>query len=147
MQVQSLGQEDTMEGEWQPTPVFLLGASHRQRSLAGYSPCGSEELDMTEATARKSTSLAQPKKQGFPAEKLKVKVAQSCPTPWDPTDSSPWNSPGQNTGMAILSILQGIFPTQGSNPGLLHCRRILYQLSHKGSPSCCELLSKGKACG
>ena len=35
---------------------------------------------------------------------------------------SPWNSPGQNTGVGILSLLQGIFPTQGSNPGLLHCR-------------------------
>ena len=44
---------------------------------------------------------------------------------------SPWNSPGQNTGVASLSLLQGIFPTQGSNPGLPHCRRILYQLSHK----------------
>ena len=48
---------------------------------------------------------------------------------------SPWNSPGQNTGVGSLSLLQGIFPTQGSNPGLLHCRRILYQLSHKGSPN------------
>ena len=47
---------------------------------------------------------------------------------------SPWNSPGQNTGVGSLSLLQGIFPTQGSNPGLLHGRRILYQLSHKGSP-------------
>ena len=47
---------------------------------------------------------------------------------------SPWNSPGQNTGVGSLSLLQGIFPTQGSNPSLLHCRRILYQLSHKGSP-------------
>ena len=46
---------------------------------------------------------------------------------------SPWNSPGQNTGLGSLSLLQGIFPTQGSNPGLLHCRRILCQLSHKGS--------------
>ena len=45
-----------------------------------------------------------------------------------------WNSPGQNTGVGSLSLLQGIFPTQGSNPGLLHCRWILYQLSHKGSP-------------
>ena len=44
---------------------------------------------------------------------------------------SPWNSPGQNTGVGCLSLLQGIFPTQGLNPGLLHCRRILYQLSHK----------------
>ena len=51
---------------------------------------------------------------------------------------SPWNSPGQNTGAGSLSLLQGIFPTQGSNPGLLHCRRILYQLSHKGSPRILE---------
>ena len=47
---------------------------------------------------------------------------------------SPWNSPGQNTGVGSLSLLQGIFPTQGLNPGLLHCRRILYHLNHKGSP-------------
>ena len=45
------------------------------------------------------------------------------------------NSPGQNTGVGSLSLLQGIFPTQRSNPSLLHCRQILYQLSHKGSPS------------
>ena len=47
---------------------------------------------------------------------------------------SPWNSPGQNTGVGSLSLLQGIFPTQGLNPGLLHCRWILYQLSHQGTP-------------
>ena len=47
---------------------------------------------------------------------------------------SPWNSPGQNTGVGSLSLRQGIFPTQGLNPGLPHCRWILYQLSHKGSP-------------
>ena len=47
---------------------------------------------------------------------------------------SPRNSPGQNTGVGSLSLLQGIFPTQGSNPGLQHCRQILYQLSHKGRP-------------
>ena len=46
---------------------------------------------------------------------------------------SAWNSPGQNTGVGSLSLLQGIIPTQGSNPGLPHGRRILYQLSHKGS--------------
>ena len=46
---------------------------------------------------------------------------------------SPWNSPGQNTGVGSLSLLQGFFPTQGSNLGLLHCRWILYQLSHQGS--------------
>ena len=62
-----------------------------------------------------------------------VKVAQSCLTLYNPIDS-PRSSPGQNIGVGSLSLLQGIFPTQGSNPGLLHCRRILYQLSHKGSP-------------
>ena len=46
----------------------------------------------------------------------------------------PWNSPGQNTGVDSRSLLQGIFSTQGSNPGLPHCRQILYQLSHQGSP-------------
>ena len=48
------------------------------------------------------------------------------------------NSPGQNTGVGSLSLFQGIFPTQGSNPGLLHCRQILYQLSHQGSPRIVE---------
>ena len=42
---------------------------------------------------------------------------------------SPWNSPGQNTGVGSLSLLQGIFPTQGSNPGLPHCNSILYSWS------------------
>ena len=47
---------------------------------------------------------------------------------------SPWNSPGHNTGVGSCSLLQVIFPTQELNPGLQHCRRILYQLSHQGSP-------------
>ena len=51
---------------------------------------------------------------------------------------SPWNSPGQNTGEGSLSLLQRLFPTQGLNPGLPHCRQILYQLSHKGSPRILE---------
>ena len=45
-----------------------------------------------------------------------------------------WNSLRKNTGVGCHSLLQGIFPTQGLNPGLKHCRRILYQLSHQGSP-------------
>ena len=52
--------------------------------------------------------------------------------------TSPWNSWGWNTGVRSLSLLQGIFPTHGSNPGLSHCRWILYQLSHKGSPKILE---------
>ena len=51
---------------------------------------------------------------------------------------SPWNSPGQNTGVGSLSLFQGIFPTQGLNPGLPHCRQILYQLSHQGNPRILE---------
>ena len=50
-----------------------------------------------------------------------------------PHGLSPWNSPGQNTGVGSLSLLQGIFPTQGSNPGLPRCRQTLYHLSHRGS--------------
>ena len=46
----------------------------------------------------------------------------------------PWDPPGKNTGGGCRLFLQGIFPTQGSNPGLLHCRRILYHLRHQGSP-------------
>ena len=66
-------------------------------------------------------------------------VAQSCPTLWDPMDCSlsgssvHGDSPGKNTEVGCHVLLQGIFPTQGSNPGLLHCRRILYKLSHQGS--------------
>ena len=56
-------------------------------------------------------------------------------TPWL---YSPWNFPGWNTGVGSLSLLQGLFPTQGSNPGLPHCRQNLYQLSHKGSPRILE---------
>ena len=51
---------------------------------------------------------------------------------------SPGNSPGQNSGVDSLSLLQGIFPTRGSNPGLPNCRQILYQLSHKGNPRILE---------
>ena len=52
--------------------------------------------------------------------------------------NSLWNSPGQDTGVGSFSLLQGIFPTQGSNPGLPHCRWSLYQLNHKGSPRTLE---------
>ena len=54
----------------------------------------------------------------------------------------PWNSAGQNTGVASLSLLQGIFPTQGSNPGLLHCRQILYQLTTREAQDCKQGVKK-----
>ena len=56
----------------------------------------------------------------FPIPEVKVKVLQSCLT------LTPWNSLDQNIGVSSLSLLQGIFPTQGLNSGLLHCRQILY---------------------
>ena len=60
---------------------------------------------------------------------------------------SPWNSPGRNTGVGSLSLLQGIFPTQGWNSGLPYCRWTLYQLTYKGSPRILEwvayLFSRG----
>ena len=56
-----------------------------------------------------------------------------------PHGLSPWNSPGQNTGVGSLSLLQGIFPTQELNPGLLHCRWILLPAEpHKGNPKILE---------
>ena len=51
---------------------------------------------------------------------------------------TPWNSPGQNSGVGSPSFLQEIFSNQRSNPGLPHCMRILYQVSHKGSPRIME---------
>ena len=65
----------------------------------------------------------------FKDKKVKVKVAQLCPTLCKPY--SPWNSLGQHTRVGSLSLLQGIFPTQGSNPHLPHCRQILYQMYFK----------------
>ena len=62
-----------------------------------------------------------------------------CPTLCDPHGPQPtrllcrWNSPGQHTGVGCHSLCQGIFLTQGLNPGCPHCRRILYHLSHRGS--------------
>ena len=49
----------------------------------------------------------------------------------------PWDSPGKDTGVGSHSLLQGMVPTQGSSPGLLYCRQILYHLSHQGSPEYC----------
>ena len=72
--------------------------------------------------------------------KSESEVAQSCPTVCDPMACSPPGSsvheifPGKNTGVGCHFLLWEIFPTQGLNLGLLHCRQTLYCLSHKGSP-------------
>ena len=68
--------------------------------------------------------------------------SESCPAVsnslWTHGLYSPWHSPDQDTGVGSFFLLQGIFPTQGSDPGLPNCRQILYQLSHKGSPRILE---------
>ena len=71
-------------------------------------------------------------------------VTQLCPTLCNPMAYSPQDSsvhgdsPGKNTGVGYHAFLQGLFPTQGSNPGFSHCRQIIYQLSHQGSPRILE---------
>ena len=76
----------------------------------------------------------------LPASSVLCLVTQSCLTFCDPRTFCPpgssvhGDSPGKNTGVSCHAFLQGIFPTQGSNPGPLHCRRILYHLRHQGSP-------------
>ena len=70
---------------------------------------------------------------------LQLLSCLSCPTLCNPMNSSPLgsfvheDSPGKNTRVVCHALLQGIFPTQGLNPGLLHCRQTLYHLSHQGS--------------
>ena len=68
-------------------------------------------------------------------EKVKVKGAQSCPALWNPMDYTVCGILQARILEWVASfLLQGIFPTQGANPGLQHWRRILYQLSYQGSP-------------
>ena len=80
-----------------------------------------------------------PRASGPSSQKVKVKSfsrVQLSGTPWL---LCPWDSPGKNTGVGCYFLLQGIFPTQGSNPGLLHCRQMLYHFFHTLSkPSLCS---------
>ena len=75
----------------------------------------------------------------------KGKVAQSCPALCNPMSVAPrlqcqCDSPDENNRVGSCSLLQGIFPTQGLNPSLLHCRHIPYHLSHEGSPQITKFL-------
>ena len=76
-------------------------------------------------------------------------VAQLCPTLCDPMDcnlpaSSLWGFPGKSTRVSCHFLLQGIFPAQGSNLSLPHCRQTLYRLSHQGSPNIMVLVLNRK---
>ena len=105
--------------KWQPTPVFLPGESQGWWSLVGAIYGVTQSWTRLKCCSSSSSS------------KSHSVVSNSL---WPHKLYGPWNSQGQNTGVGSLSFLQGIFPTQGSNPGLPHCRQILYQLSHQGSP-------------
>ena len=112
--------------------------SEGQGSLVCCGPWGCKESDMTEwlknnrALSRVSCAIC--------SCAVLFLVAHSCLTLCDPTDcSSPGSSvsedsPGHNTGVGCHALLQRIFPTQGLNPGLPHCRQILYHLNHQRSP-------------
>ena len=119
----------------EPTLVFLPGNSHEQRSLARCSPSGGRTVgnDFVTKQQQQRCLIDVYWIRGCKNAKwseVKWKVAQLCLTLCEPfIDLS------QNTGVDSLFLRQGIFPTQGSNPGLLHCRQILYQLSHKGKPN------------
>ena len=70
-------------------------------------------------------------------ESSRASIVSNSVTPWvvaRQLPPCPWDSPGKNNGMGYHSLFQGVFLTQGSNPRLLHCRRILYHLSCQGSP-------------
>ena len=97
-------------------------------------------LEANKATQRR-WSIIFPKHCLLQCRKMKSasEVAQLYPTLWphglQPTRLlHPWDFPEKNTGVGCHFLLQGIFPTQGSNPGLLHCRQTLYHLSHQVSP-------------
>ena len=137
--------------KWQPTPVFLPGESQGRWSLMGCSLWGCTESDTTEVTAASAAPFhCLPYvlylfiwEWAFRLSPVCL-VTQLCLTLCDPKDCSPpasavhGDSSGKNNGVGCHALLKGIFPTQGSNPGLAHCRQILYHLSHQGSPRILE---------
>ena len=119
----------------------------------GCSPWHCRESDMSSVQFSSVTqlcpTLCNPKNCSTPGLPVYHQShVQLFATPW--IQESSWNSPDQNTGVGSLFLLQGISPIQRLNPGLLHCRQILYQLSHKGSPRILEWVaypfSSGSSC-
>ena len=113
-----MGQEDPWRKAWQPTPVFLPGESYGQRSLVGYSPWCPTLCDLMNCST-----------PGLPVHHQLQEFTQTHVHRVSDAiqPSHPLLSP-------CRFLLQGIFQIQESNPGLLHCRQMLYHLSHQGSP-------------
>ena len=104
----------------------------------GSKPCLLNFLNWQADSLAFSSALVSPVKSKIYGKWSDMKVTQSSDSLWAHGLYSLWNSPGQNTGVGSLSLLQGIFPTQGSNPDLLHGRQIPYQLNHKESSTVLE---------
>ena len=130
---------------WRGVPFAALTPAHTPYTKSCLLCSSQAEKSINSFSHRKSVSSGRPwgicLQSLISAEgSLLSLVAQSCPALCDPMDCSPpgscvhGDSPSKNTGMGCQALLQGIFPIQGSNPGLPHCRRILYHLSHQGSP-------------
>ena len=124
--------------------MFLPGKSPGQRSLVGCSPWNHKELDTTEQFHFWQHSLCSQWCLQLCLLYVLCLLTQSCPTLCNPIYCSPphssvhRDSPGKNTGVGCHVLLQGIFLTQGSNPGLPHCRQILYHLIYQWSPRILE---------
>ena len=128
---------------WRGVPFAALTPAHTPYTKSCLLCSSQAEKSINSFSHRKSVSSGRPwgicLQSLISAEgSLLSLVAQSCPALCDPMDCSPpgscvhGDSPSKNTGMGCQALLQGIFPIQGSNPGLPHCRRILYHLSHRG---------------
>ena len=123
-----------------PRPRLPQVVNLQAAKTLGQERTGKQSLAVCTHRLWQTSSLWGTPKSGFPGppdralQNISVlirSVAQSCPTLCDPMDCSPtrllcpWDSPGKNTGVGCHALLQGIFPTQGLNPHLLHCRWIL----------------------
>ena len=128
--------------------LFIFQDSHQMQAFLWTVPTVSRVRDQLVSLPKQNYSHVATKPLTptaiFIPPPVQCLVTQSHLTLWNPMGYSPpdssvhGDSPGKNTGVSCNVLLQGIFPTQGSNPGLLHCRWILYQLSHQGSPGILE---------
>ena len=131
--------------------VQLLNCSVVSDSVTAWTVAHQVPLSMKFSRQEYWSGLSFPPPRDLPDPGIKLpfldtesesEVAQSCPTVWDPMDTRllrPWDFLGKSTGVGCHFLLQGIFPTQGSNPGVPHCRQTVYRLSHQGSPRVCCL--------
>ena len=129
--------------KWQPTPVFSPGEFHGQRSLVGYSPWGSQRVrqDWRDLACTQHRKIqGKPNMMCSARDNMKSRESTLLQLEFPVKDFFSFASlivgwfSGKNTGVGGHSLFQRIFQIQGSKPGLLPCRQILYHLSYLGSP-------------